>query len=135
VIQAGNVSPALTNPGDPTIINQVLNIGFGTALSFATSGMGPGANLSSGLPGNTTILDFTQQVIAKQANDKALVDQRETFETAFRDALVKRGQDQSGVNLDSETAAVLTVQKSYSAAAHVVTAVNKMMDDLLAAIR
>ncbi len=143
IIQKGNanvvgppaITPPLTNPGDPTIVNSVLSIGFGNSIAFGTSGLGVGGNLQTGLPGNTTILDFTQQIIAKQANDKDLVDQRESFETSFRDSLVQRQQNQSGVNLDTETATIITVQKSYAANAQVITALSKMMDDLLAAVR
>ncbi|MDB5365683.1 MAG: flgK [Rhodospirillales bacterium] len=132
-VQAGDAG--LTNPGDATTINNVLNTAFGGTFTFATTSLGANGQLSTGLPGNTTILDFAQQLIAKQANDKSLIDQRLTFESSFRDSLTQRQQNQSGVSLDNETANVMTIQKAYSAAAHVISTVNKMLDDLLAAIR
>lgn len=134
-VSAGPPPVPLTNPGDPTVLNKVLSLSFGTALAFGTTGLGANGQIATGLPGNTTILDFTQQIIAKQSNDKALVDQRQSFEVSFRDSLVQRSQNQSSVNLDQETASIITVQKSYAASAQVISAVNRMLDDLLAAVR
>jgi flagellar hook-associated protein 1 len=134
LVQKGTGVP-LSNPGDPAVINAVLNTAFAGNFNFATTGMGANGQLSSGLPGTTNILDFVQQVIAKQSNDKTLVDQQESFQTAFRDALMQRGQNQSGVNLDDETASVINIQKAYSAAAQVISVINRLMDDLLAAVR
>lgn len=103
-------------------------------VAFRQNNLGPGGNLSTGLPAGGSIQDFATGAIAAQAGDASRASDSATQETTYLQTLDKRNSDTSGVNLDEEIAALTRVQSNYSAAARMISASEKMLDDLLNAV-
>lgn len=105
----------------------------GPATPFRTNNLGPGANVSTGITSDGSLIDYSLQVINRQAQQYNDLKIQQTDETTYRDALHKNLQDQSGVNIDEELSNMIVVQTAYSAAARVISAVEQQFKDLLAA--
>ncbi len=104
-------------------------------LSFRTDLLGPGANLSTHIFGSTTILDFSQKIVNEHTQESILVEARRADEETLKETLQRQLMDESTVNIDEELGHLIQVQTAYTAAARVITAVNKLFDDLLEAVR
>ena len=103
-------------------------------VAFRQANLGPGANLSTGLAAGGTLQDFATSAIASQAEDASRAGDAADKETTYFQALDKRNSDTSGVNLDEEVAALTRIQSNYSAAARMISASEKMLDDLMNAV-
>ncbi len=101
---------------------------------FRQSNLGPGGNLSSGLATTGSIEDFARAAVAKQATDAATATDAASKEEAFLQTLDQRFASESGVDLDEEVAELVRVQTAYAAAARMISASEKMLDELLNAV-
>ena len=98
---------------------------------FRQSHLGPSGTLSSGLLANSSITDYATSAVTSQAEDASAATDAVTKESAYLSTLQTRNSDQSGVNIDEEVAQLVRIQTAYSAAARMVSATEKMLDDLL----
>ncbi len=132
----------LTNGGDIKLQNSV-----GTPLTamgvtvtsvphtaFRQSNLGPNGGLSIGLVANASIEDFSRAVLTDQALDASAASGDAVREDSYLQTLTTRFSDESGVDLDEEVSELIRVQTAYSAAARMISASEKMLDDLLNAI-
>lgn len=130
------------NGGDITLQNSV-----GTPLAamgvtvtnlphtaFRQSNLGPNGGLSIGLVANASIEDFSRAVLTDQAQDANAAKSAATQEDSYLQTLTTRFTDESGVDLDQEVSELIRVQTAYAAAARMISASEKMLDDLLNAI-
>jgi flagellar hook-associated protein 1 FlgK len=130
------------NGGDITLQNSV-----GTPLAamgvtvtnlphtaFRQSNLGPNGGLAIGLVANASIEDFSRAVLTDQAQDANSAKSAATQEDSYLQTLNSRFTDESGVDLDEEVSELIRVQTAYSAAARMISASEKMLDDLLNAI-
>jgi len=93
--------------------------------------LGPNGDLSTGLLANSSLADYARSIVTSQAEDASAATQTATTESTYLTTLDTRNSDQSGVNIDEEVAELVRVQTAYSAAARMVSATEKMLDDLL----
>ncbi len=131
--QGGDITLKNTN-GQPI---QALGLTI-TAIphgAFRSSNLGPAATLSTGLVGNATLEEFSRGVITSHSEDHNSTELLLDKETAFYETLNKRNNDTSGVDIDRELAELIRIQTAYSAAARMISASERMMDELLAAFR
>lgn len=101
---------------------------------FRQTALGADGSLSSGLTGTGSIDDYARALLARQAHDAATAATVASDENTYLQTLSQRFSDQSGVDLDEEVAELVRVQTAYSAAARMITASEKMLDDLMQAI-
>ncbi|MDI1228631.1 MAG: flagellar hook-associated protein FlgK [bacterium] len=130
------------NGGDITLQNSV-----GTPLTamgvtvtnlahtpFRQNNLGPNGGLSIGLVANASIGDFSRAVLTDQAQDANAATAAATQEDSYLQTLTTRFTDESGVDLDEEVSELIRVQTAYAAAARMISASEKMLDELLNAI-
>ena len=135
LIQQGTGGGPALLPGDNSMITSVINNVFGATLAFNTAGLGAGASVpTSGLPANSTLENYANQLIAGQANTLSNATSKQTAENSYSTALQQQLTNQSGVDLDTELANMLSIQKSYGASAQMMKAVDSMFSDLLTAV-
>ncbi len=104
-------------------------------LSFRESLLGPSANISTGVRGSLTIIDFAQKMVNEHSQESILIQANIEDETSLRDVLQTQLLDESGVNLDEELGQLIVVQTAYSASARVLTAIDELFQELLNAVR
>jgi flagellar hook-associated protein FlgK len=85
-------------------------------------------------PVNTTIEGFAIGLVSFQAGQTAIVEDELDYQTAVTESVERRHDAVSGVNVDEEMAELLFLERTYSASAQVLTAVERMLDELLAAV-
>lgn len=100
-------------------------------VAFRQSHLGPGGTLMTGLSTGGSIEDFARGAVSAQAEDASRAADATAREDTYFQALDKRNSDESGVSIDEEIAALTRVQTAYSAAARMISATEKLMDDLL----
>jgi flagellar hook-associated protein 1 len=100
-------------------------------VAFRQNNLGPGGLLTTGLPSFGTLEDFARGTLGQQAEDASRAKEMADRETAFFQTLDKRNADTSGVNIDEELSELIRVQTAYSAAARMISASEKLLDELL----
>jgi flagellar hook-associated protein 1 len=121
-----NTSPP-TNAGDTTRIDFLYS--QLTSGSFAYSpqtGLGTAAT-----PFKGTISGFMQQFLSLQSNASTSATQLQKGQDVVVNALQQKFKSDSGVNIDSEMASLISLQNTYAANAHVMSVVQNMMTTLL----
>jgi len=103
-------------------------------VPFRQNNLGPAGTLSTGLIAIGSIEDFARATVTKQAQEAAAASNVATQETAFLQTLDQRFADESGVDLDEEVAELVRVQTAYAAAARMISASERMLDELLNAV-
>lgn len=106
----------------------------GVTVNFRSRELGPGADIDTGVISAANLIDYAQKLVNRQSEEINAIDARTQDESAFRDLLQRRLQDESGVNIDEELSLLIVVQTAYAAAARVVQAIGKQFDDLLSSI-
>jgi flagellar hook-associated protein 1 FlgK len=101
---------------------------------FRQNNLGPNGGLSLGLVANASIEDFSRAVLTDQAQDASAAKSAATQEDSYLQTLTSRFSDESGVDLDEEVSELIRVQTAYAAAARMISASEKMLDELLNAI-
>ena len=135
LLQQGTGGGPALQPGDNSVVMNVIANVFGTTQTFNTAGLGVAGSVpTSGLPATSTLQNYANQLIAGQANLLSTVQSKQTSEGAYRDALQQQLSNASGVNLDTEMANMLAIQKAYGASAQMMKTVSSMFDSLLAAV-
>lgn len=134
----------MTGPaGFNQLIQRMLDFAFGTEMQqgvaqspFNTAGLGPGGTLAIPvIAASVTIIGVAQSLVATQAAESADVTARTEAEKAVQDALQSRYDARTGVNIDAEMATMVQLQNAYGANARVISALQTMWDQLLAAVR
>ncbi len=133
-------------PGGPsgysTLIERVLTWSFGTEASAGngwpsvpTSGLGPDGSLASPFAAPATLEGYGAAVTATQTADRAAASAAKDSAAALQQGLEARFAQRSGVDVDAEMAAMVTLQNAYAANAKVIGTVQQMWDSLLAMVR
>ncbi len=133
-------------PGGPagfsTLLDRVLDFTFGTETAtgvawpgFATTGLGPDGSLASGFSAPATLEGYGATVTATQTAERAAATERKDSAQATKAGLEARFAQRSGVDVDAEMAAMVTLQNAYAANAKVMATVQQMWDALLGAVR
>ncbi len=103
--------------------------------SFRQDFLGPQADISTGVIGSSTLIDFAQKMVNQQTQETILIETRQLDEESLRDALETQLLNESGVNLDEELGNLIVFQTAFSASARVVTAVDELFQELLSVLR
>lgn len=101
---------------------------------FRSSLLGPNADISTNIIGATRLMDFAQKMVNEHTQELNLVKSRMEDEDTLRQLLQTQLTNESGVNLDEELGFLIVVQTAYAASARVITAVDQMFEELLAAV-
>lgn len=143
---AAGASAFAVNPdGGPaaftTLLERIVDYSFGTQAqdgvgwsTVQTGGLGPDGTLSSPFGAPATIEGYTALITATHTADSAAATAAATGSRAVVDGLAARFSRQSGVDVDAEMAAMVTLQNAYAANARVLSTVQSMWDSLLAAV-
>ncbi|MFN7114620.1 MAG: flagellar hook-associated protein FlgK [Alphaproteobacteria bacterium] len=103
--------------------------------SFRQNNLGPAGNLSSGLPANMSISDYGKNLVTMQSETYNAAQSAYAQEESFLSTLDARNSAISGVDIDTEIAELIRIQTAYTAAARIISATERLFDDLLAAVR
>ena len=129
-------------PADPTEVRRILDQVFSAsrldipqALNITRAPSTATASIVLGLSTNVTAGQFASDLIVNQTAARATVSEELQGQTSLRDALLNRLQNQSGVNLDQETALLIQLQQTYAANARVISTTQKLLDEILNAVR
>jgi flagellar hook-associated protein 1 FlgK len=132
-----------TGPADfTTLIDRVLDRSLGAEASagnphpaFAATGLGPDGSLTSTLRTPRSLGDYATQLVATQTAARAEAEEAGTASGDLLTALETRFAERSGVDMDKELAAMVTLQTAYAANARLLSAVQSMYDTLFQAVR
>lgn len=133
-------------PGGPsgftTLLDRILDFTFGSEAqagvawgAIPTGGLGPDGTLSSPFGAPATLEGYAAQVTATQTADRAAATEAASAARALVEGLEARFAQRSGVDVDAEMAAMVTLQNAYAANARVMSTVQSMWDALLGAVR
>ncbi|MBR0683183.1 hypothetical protein GXW74_22025 [Roseomonas eburnea] len=144
---AGGPSAFTPNPsggpsGFTTLLDRVLDYTFGAEAQagvawdpIPTGGLGPDGLLSSPFGAPATLEGYAALVTATQTADRAAATAARTGADAMVQGLEARFAQRSGVDVDTEMAAMVALQNAYAANARVMSTVQAMWDALLGAVR
>ena len=110
------------NP-DPSI-SQALSNGINAPLAFAAAG-----NFTSGT--TVTLSSYAGQILGQTASATAAAADNATFQKNLQTSFAARASAVSGVNVDQELADLTVFQNMYAASAHVLSAVDSMLNTLM----
>jgi flagellar hook-associated protein 1 FlgK len=135
-------NPAGGPAGFTTLLDRVLEFSFGTEAAsgapwpaIPTTGLGPDGSLASPFLGAPSIEAHATRLVASHAADRAGATAARDEAAELRAVLEQRFAQHSGVDIDTEIAAMITLQNAYAANARVLTTVQAMWDALFAAAR
>lgn len=100
---------------------------------FRRDNLGAAGDLSTGLLGVGTLEEFGRAMIVKQSEDYSQSRGTLEREDSFLTTLETRNSDMTGVDIDQELSELIRIQTAYTAAARMIAASNKLLDDLFAA--
>jgi flagellar hook-associated protein 1 FlgK len=121
-----NTSPP-TNAGDTTRIDFLYSqLTSGTFAYSPQTGLGTPAT-----PFKGTLSGFMQQFLSLQSNASTSATQLAKGQDVVVNALQQKFKSDSGVNIDTEMANLISLQNTYAANAHVMSVVQNMMTTLL----
>jgi len=133
-------------PGGPegftVLLDRVLDFSFGDSAaagvpwpSIPTSGLGPDGSLASPFAAPRTLADYAARLTAAQTGDRAAATEAKQQAEDLRSLLEDRFARVSGVDVDAEMAAMISLQNAYAANARVLGTLQSMWDSLLAAVK
>lgn len=121
-----NSSP-LTPSGDTARADFIFSQLTSAQFSYtARTGLG-----AAGTPYKDDIPGFIQQFLSQQSNASTTATQLQQGQSVVVSTLQQKFNSASGVNIDTEMANLIALQNSYAANAHVMSAVNSMINTLL----
>jgi flagellar hook-associated protein 1 FlgK len=121
-----NTSP-LTNAGDTTRPDFLF-----TQLTSATFSYSPQTGLgTAATPFKGTLTSYMQQFLSLQSNASTSATQLQQGQDVVVNALQQKAKTDSGVNIDTEMANLISLQNTYAANAHVMSVVQNMMTSLM----
>jgi flagellar hook-associated protein 1 FlgK len=86
---------------------------------------------STAVPYHGTVAGFLQQFLSQQSNASTTATQLQQGQAVVVSTLQQKFDSTSAVSIDTEMANLIALQNSYAANAHIMTAINSMMNDLL----
>ena len=110
------------NP-DPSI-SQALSDAVNAPIAFAAAG-----NFASGT--TVTLSNYAAQILGQTANATAAASDNSKFQSNLQTSFNARASSVSGVNVDQELADLTVFQNMYAASAHVLSAVDNMLNTLM----
>src|SRR5208282_57615 len=140
-------SPFTPNPpggpaGFTTLITRVLNNALGADAQSGvpqpaanTTGLGPDGTLTAPFAAPATLGDFVTALTGAEAADSANTTSQLSTEQAVQTTLANQLSSQSGVNIDQQMSLMIQLQNAYGANAKVMSAVQNMFTQLLAAVQ
>jgi flagellar hook-associated protein 1 FlgK len=115
-----------TAVGDPTRPNFLLN-----QLTQASFGFSPTTGIgSAAAPFNGRLSDFMGQFVSQQSQSANAATSLQQGQDVVVNALQQRFNSESGVNIDTEMANLITLQNAYAANARVMTTIQSMLATL-----
>lgn len=103
--------------------------------TFQQNNLGPNSNLSTGLLANSSLQDYMSNLVSIQGEDNNTVVRGQQQEDSFLKTLNARNDNLCGVNIDQEMSDLIRIQSAYAAAAKMITASQKLFEDMLNAFR
>jgi flagellar hook-associated protein 1 FlgK len=135
-------NPAGGPAGFVTLLDRVLDFAFGAEAQagvpwapIPTGGLGPDGSLSSPFGAPPTLEGYAALLSAAHSADRASAAAAAESAAAMQQGLQARFAQRSGVDVDAEMAAMVTLQNAYAANARVMSTVQAMWDALLGAVR
>ncbi|MFN7000854.1 MAG: flagellar hook-associated protein FlgK [Elioraea tepidiphila] len=133
-------------PGGPagftTLLDRVLTFALGAEEApgvphppFASAGLGPDGSLLARVVPQASLSAQASALVASQGVERAEAARAKEIAQALVGSLEVRFAQASGVDVDREIAAMVTLQNAYAANARVMAAVQQMFDSLLSAVR
>ncbi|MBS1717595.1 MAG: flagellar hook-associated protein FlgK [Armatimonadetes bacterium] len=120
---------------DPTIKANAQAIAGGVSGNAGDGGVALGisqlASTTVGGLGNKTFSDYYQQFVSQVGSDNTYYNNSLGVQKSVTTQIDQQIQSQSGVNLDDEMASMLRYQRSYQAAAHVLSIFDQVTQDLV----
>lgn len=123
-----------------------INDGLGspvTALGLTISGvahnqfrrdnLGANANVTTGMLDIISLENYGRSVVSLQSEQYTLTKQALEQEQTFYNTLDQRNSEQTGVDIDEEISNLVRLQTAYTAAARMISASERLLDDLLSA--
>lgn len=123
-----------------------INDGLGspvTALGLTISGvahnqfrrdnLGANGNVTTGMLDIISLENYGRSVVSLQSEQYTLTKQAVEQEQTFYNTLDQRNSEQTGVDIDEEISNLVRLQTAYTAAARMISASERMLDDLLSA--
>lgn len=121
-----NTAP-LTPSGDTARADFIFSQLTSAQFSYsAQTGIG-----SAATPYKGTVAGFLQQFLSQQSNASTTATQLQQGQAVVVSTLQQKFDSTSAVSIDTEMANLIALQNSYAANAHIMTAINSMMNDLL----
>ncbi|MCB9988528.1 MAG: flagellar hook-associated protein FlgK [Rhodospirillales bacterium] len=114
--------------------NPITDVLYGASAPFRSANLGPGVNIDTGTISSSTLIDYSQKLVNRQAEEILITEARMTDEKTFQDLLQGRLLDESGVNIEEELANLIVVQTAFAASARTITAIDEMFRELLNAV-
>jgi len=128
--------------GFGALIDRVLDRTFGAEVragvpqpGFPATGLGPDGTLVSGLGAARTLGDYAARLVSAHTAGRAAATEARAGAADMLAGLAARFDDRSGVDVDAEMAAMVSLQNAYASNARVMSTVQAMFDALLAAVR
>lgn len=84
---------------------------------------------------SSTVFDFYQNMIAKQANDASYINNMKDNQQTLINGINERKASVSGVSIDEEMTSLIQYEQSYAAAAKYVSTVNQTIDTMMNMIK
>jgi flagellar hook-associated protein 1 FlgK len=142
-VDAFTPNPTDGPAGFSALITNVLNYTFGKQVqsgvaqpAMNTNGLGATGTLSAGFGAvGDTLSDFATSLISKQAEQSATVTGKLSTEQALQTSLNAKMTAVSGVNMDTESSQMLSLQNAYGANARVIAGMQSMFTQLLQAVQ
>lgn len=103
--------------------------------AFRQNNLGPNNATSTDLLSIETLEDYGRAFVSYQSEAAGQAKTDSEKQGIFFSALEQRQLDQTGVDLDQEISALIRIQTAYSAAAKMISATERLFDDLLSAFR
>jgi len=133
-------------PGGPAsftaLLDRVIDFAFGTEAQpgttwggIPTAGLGPDGTLASPFGAPPTLEGYAGLLTAAHTADRATASAQADAAESLRQGLEARFAQRSGVDVDAEMAAMVTLQNAYAANARIMSTVQAMWDALLGAVR
>jgi flagellar hook-associated protein 1 FlgK len=134
-------NPATGPAGFTTLITRILTYALGADAQSGvpqpaanTTGLGATGTLNAPFAAPTTLGDFATALTAAQAADSASVTNQLGTEQAVQTTLSGQLSSQSGVSIDQQMSLMIQLQNAYGANAKVISSVQTMFAELLAAV-
>ncbi len=128
--------------GFTTLIDRILTHALGSEVAtgvphpaFATADLGPDGTLTAPFASPVTLTGMAEALTEAQARESAATASRFDTETAVQVSLDTRIAKTSGVDLDTEMAAMIALQTAFGATARIMTVVQSLFTELLQSVR